>query len=127
MRQHFNRKQVAYRQEYVCAGPCKRLLPPHFHLDHRVPLFLSDSLDRMDNLQALCGNCHAEKTGMENSFRGRLRSLYEQGMTLCPWCVCEVPVDGVQEHVCDERSVQKREITTAFGEFIQQWRYRRRA
>lgn len=57
------KKRVAYRQHYVCSG-CKTLLPPTYEVDHIVPLFRGGS-NHESNLQALCPNCHREKTQLE--------------------------------------------------------------
>ena len=52
---------VAYRQQYTCAA-CRTLLHPHaFDIDHKHEL-RNGGLDELDNLQALCSNCHAKKT-----------------------------------------------------------------
>ena len=54
------KKRVAYRQKYRCAL-CNILLPPTYQVDHITPLFLGGS-NHPTNLQALCPNCHADKT-----------------------------------------------------------------
>lgn len=55
-----DRKTVAYRQGYRCAG-CDILLPPDHEIDHIVPVALNGS-DSLSNLQALCVDCHRQKT-----------------------------------------------------------------
>ena len=120
----YQRRQIAYQQEYRCAGPCGRLLPPSFHLDHRVPLFLTQQ-DTVENLQALCGSCHAEKTAVENTFRGRLRRLAEGGLTQCPWCMKEMALGDAAAHRCTREVQEKRELVLNFGEFVDQFRLRR--
>ena len=54
------RKQVAFNQQYLCAG-CGCLLPPEHEIDHIVPVALNGS-DALSNLQALCKPCHQQKT-----------------------------------------------------------------
>ena len=56
-------KIVAARQAWRCAG-CESLLPAAFQIDHREPLWRGGP-DHLDNLQALCPNCHAAKTQRE--------------------------------------------------------------
>ena len=56
-------KVVAASQRWRC-GDCDDLLPAAFQIDHRVPLWQGGP-DRLDNLQALCPNCHAAKTQRE--------------------------------------------------------------
>ena len=54
------KKVVAYRQKYQCAG-CDILLPPAYQVDHIKPLALGGH-NGLSNLQALCVPCHARKT-----------------------------------------------------------------
>ncbi|EOD04162.1 hypothetical protein EMIHUDRAFT_250677, partial [Emiliania huxleyi CCMP1516] len=54
------KKIVAYRQQYKCAG-CGCLLPPTHQIDHIVPLALGGT-NGLTNLQALCVRCHVRKT-----------------------------------------------------------------
>lgn len=61
--------QLALRQGYRCAG-CRDLLHPDSQADHIVPWSLSAD-DREDNIQLLCPNCHAAKSGAE---AGRIRA-----------------------------------------------------
>lgn len=120
----YQRRQIAWEQQYRCAGPCERLLPPHYHLDHRVPLFLGGDWDVLSNIQALCGNCHTEKTAFENSFRGKIRRAYEdRRVVLCPWCQEEVGVG--ERHACSGKAQQRerRVLHESFSDFIQQFRY----
>jgi 5-methylcytosine-specific restriction endonuclease McrA len=58
------RLQVAAGQGWKCAA-CSQLLPPSFHLDHIVALKNNGS-NHKRNLQALCPNCHATKTYVDN-------------------------------------------------------------
>lgn len=124
MRMHitpYQRRQIAFDQEYRCAGPCGRLLPPHFHLDHRQPLFLGEELDVLSNIQALCGNCHTEKTAYENAFRGAIRRAHQKGEALCPWCSHCGPAN--QPHQCTPKQ-DNRDLNENFAAFIQRFRYR---
>lgn len=61
-------------QQWRCAGPCKKLLPASFQIDHIVPLHKSGPNVR-ENLQALCPTCHAEKS---------YRELYDGGRNSIP-------------------------------------------
>lgn len=76
------RALVAFNQDYACAE-CKQKLPVGWHLDHRVPLcdpswkrdFLTKAAatkhaNAIENLQALCPNCHGRKTLIEVSEPG---------------------------------------------------------
>ena len=58
------RRFVASRQDWKC-NYCKNQLSSFFQVDHIMRLDRGGS-NHVDNLQALCANCHAEKTGMEN-------------------------------------------------------------
>ena len=55
------RWHVCYRQAYKC-GHCGELLHPDaLDIDHKVELRAGGE-DRLENLVALCTNCHAKKT-----------------------------------------------------------------
>lgn len=54
------KKNVAYSQDHKCNG-CDKLLPPSHEIDHVIPLYLG-GLNVESNLQALCAECHNEKT-----------------------------------------------------------------
>ncbi|MDA9216558.1 HNH endonuclease [bacterium] len=58
------KKFVAARQNWHC-GKCKRQLPAWFEVDHTVRLDNGGTND-VNNLLALCRDCHGEKTAMEN-------------------------------------------------------------
>tara|TARA_B100000963_G_scaffold69120_1_gene57497 strand:- start:1864 stop:2403 length:540 start_codon:yes stop_codon:yes gene_type:complete len=56
-------KVVAAAQRWRCNG-CQQLLSAAYQIDHRIPLWRGGE-DRVENLQALCPNCHAAKTQRE--------------------------------------------------------------
>ena len=58
------KKFVASRQDWKC-GKCGCKLPAWFEVDHKVRLEHGGS-NHIDNLVALCRDCHGEKTAMEN-------------------------------------------------------------
>ena len=58
------KKFVASRQNWKCDG-CKTQLTHTFEVDHKTRLEYGGS-NHVDNLVALCRNCHGEKTSMEN-------------------------------------------------------------
>jgi hypothetical protein len=58
------KKYVAAQQGWTC-GKCKRQLPAWFEVDHKTRLEYGGS-NHVDNLVALCRDCHGEKTAMEN-------------------------------------------------------------
>ena len=59
------KKVIAYRQQYKCAG-CACLLPPTYEVDHITPLALGGT-NGLGNLQALCSACHVQKTRDQRS------------------------------------------------------------
>lgn len=59
------KKQIACRQEWTC-NLCHHTLPGNFEVDHIKPLHRGGSNEPF-NLQALCRNCHGEKTQRENA------------------------------------------------------------
>lgn len=58
------KKWVAAKQNWHC-GHCKKQLPPWFEVDHIVRLEHGGS-NHVDNLVALCRDCHGQKTAVEN-------------------------------------------------------------
>lgn len=58
------KKQVAARQGWKCHG-CDRTLSAYYEIDHVVRLDRG-GLNDIDNLRALCRECHAAKTMTEN-------------------------------------------------------------
>ena len=55
-----HRIEIAYKSKYKC-NMCDIILPPGFAVDHIIEL-CDGGEDVYDNCQALCPNCHAEKT-----------------------------------------------------------------
>ena len=58
------KKYVAAQQGWKC-GDCQRQLPAWFEVDHVIALEHGGS-NHVDNLVALCRECHGRKTTMEN-------------------------------------------------------------
>ena len=58
------KKFVAARQNWKC-GDCNNQLSAWFEVDHKVRLEYGGS-NHIDNLVALCRECHGKKTAMEN-------------------------------------------------------------
>jgi len=58
------KKYVASNQNWKC-GNCDKQLSAWFEVDHKVRLEYGGS-NHVDNLVALCRECHGEKTAMEN-------------------------------------------------------------
>lgn len=58
------KKYVAAQQGWKC-GKCHKQLPAWFEVDHSVRLEHGGS-NEVNNLVALCRDCHGEKTAMEN-------------------------------------------------------------
>lgn len=58
------KKFIAYKQNWKC-GNCNKILNAWFEVDHKVRLEYGGN-NQLDNLIALCRECHGEKTAMEN-------------------------------------------------------------
>ena len=58
------KKFVAARQNWKCEH-CDKQLPAWFEVDHKIRLEYGGS-NHIDNLVALCRDCHGEKTAIEN-------------------------------------------------------------
>lgn len=59
------KKMVASNQEWKC-GSCNQTLDYTYEIDHHIPLFKGGS-NELNNLIALCRNCHGKKTLHENN------------------------------------------------------------
>ena len=60
-----DKKRIASKQKWRC-NDCRKLLPTTYHIDHKKR-FSGGGSDKESNLQALCPNCHAEKTEKERN------------------------------------------------------------
>jgi hypothetical protein len=58
------KKYVAAQQGWNCGG-CKKQLPAWFEVDHKIRLDNGGS-NHVENLVALCRDCHGKKTAFEN-------------------------------------------------------------
>ena len=58
------KKYVAASQGWKCAD-CQKQLPAWFEVDHKIRLQNGGS-NHVDNLAALCADCHRKKTAIEN-------------------------------------------------------------
>lgn len=58
------KKFVAAQQNWRC-GDCQKQLPAWFEVDHTIRLENGGS-NHIDNLVALCRDCHGKKTAIEN-------------------------------------------------------------
>ena len=54
------KKYVAAEQNWKCMN-CHQSLQASFEVHHKIPLFKGGN-NQIDNLEALCRNCHGEKT-----------------------------------------------------------------
>lgn len=71
-----DKKRIAAKQGWKCAN-CRRALPARFHVDHIKP-FSEGGSDSDSNLQALCSNCHSDKTE-EERYRKKQKKIREAG------------------------------------------------
>lgn len=60
------KKHVAANQQWRCNG-CRHLLDASYEIDHVKPLYLGGN-NAVENLQALCRNCHGKKTVEDRLF-----------------------------------------------------------
>mgnify|MGYP001357708180 CR=1 FL=1 len=58
------KKYVAAEQGWTCKD-CNNPLTAWFEVDHKVPLHRGGS-NHIDNLDALCRNCHGKRTALDN-------------------------------------------------------------
>jgi hypothetical protein len=92
------KKIVAYNQQYKCFD-CKQLLPPSFQCDHVIPYSVSRD-DSIDNLQALCSNCHSNKSQRENIRIIQFKNLVSKNLDLK---ICWFCIETYEEnHICNK-------------------------
>jgi len=70
-----DKKRIAAEQGYNCKK-CSNRLKTRYHIDHIKP-FSQGGSDSARNLQALCSNCHDEKTEEERHVK-RQKKIREQ-------------------------------------------------
>ncbi len=97
------RETVAFSQGWRC-NECEEMLCPCFQIDHVVPWCIQQD-NSIQNLQALCANCHAIKSSREarKIRRVRIKQL-SLGTKLCWWCEKPNVADGKTVHgrgMCD--------------------------
>jgi len=65
------KKMVAASQSWTCAH-CFAMLSSSYEVDHTIPLWRNGA-DTVDNLRALCSNCHSIKSQKESQERAEER------------------------------------------------------
>jgi len=84
-----DKKLVAYNQKWCC-NTCNILLPNTYEIDHIVPHCLTGD-DSFNNLQALCPNCHSQKTLKEQNriykFKKYCSTLDLNYIDVCWFCL----------------------------------------
>ena len=66
------RDRIIWRDRWTCRICCEELLPMRWNCDHVVPLWEGGG-NEDENLQAICANCHAEKSYLEARRRREAR------------------------------------------------------
>lgn len=98
------KKRVAASQEWRCAK-CVKILPATFQVDHVFPHSLGGS-DHPSNLEALCVECHASKSQVEQAriaHHKKLEALCAGSNTTGPCWSCHRIVSTFFTHTCDNR------------------------
>ena len=54
------KKYIASNQKWKCKN-CNNLLDSTYEIDHKIPLYKGGN-NEIENLEALCRNCHGKKT-----------------------------------------------------------------
>jgi predicted amidophosphoribosyltransferase len=91
------RKAIADSQNGLCSS-CKQNLEDIYQIDHIVPLAANGETN-ITNLHALCPNCHARKSKIENQLVSKHFKLLKSGQgAIC--FVCGNPKTEYFEHKC---------------------------
>ena len=130
------KKNVAYNQGYKCFE-CKNILPPSYQIDHIIPHSISAD-DNINNLQALCSNCHSNKSQREALRIQQYKTLVsklQSNKHICWFCLEELTTLDVSsganfEHVCDkickdiELKLKKHnDLIISFSELCEKYKY----
>jgi hypothetical protein len=100
------KKRVAAGQEWRCAK-CNKILSATFQVDHVIPHSIGGS-DHPSNLEALCVECHADKSQIEQSrisHHKRLLKLCQESKSAVPCWTCHRIVSTHFQHTCDHRGL----------------------
>ena len=93
------KKQIAFNQSWRCKV-CSILLPPSYQIDHIIPHAISID-DSINNLQALCPNCHCTKTHKEHNRIIRYKKKRaNENCQLCWFCL-KPQTKGQIHHLCN--------------------------
>jgi hypothetical protein len=98
------KKRVAASQEWRCAK-CTKILPPTFQVDHVFPHSLGGT-DHPCNLEALCVECHAAKSQIEQARIAHHKKLEKRCLSdrhSVPCWTCHRIVSTYFTHTCDYR------------------------
>lgn len=116
------KKKIAGSQLWKCLL-CSTLLPHTYQVDHIIP-FAVGGIDNETNLQALCPNCHSQKSQSEHIRIHKFKKI--QSVDKLCWFCLETKVD----HVCDkilhdiENVIQNQhETITSFSRFLTKFSY----
>ena len=97
------KKRVAAAQEWKCAT-CTKILPATFQVDHVYPHALGGS-DHPSNLEALCVECHASKSQIEQAriaHHKKMEKWCQSSSSKVCW-TCHRIVSTNFKHTCDHR------------------------
>jgi len=86
------RIEIAYRQQYACRLCTLFPIPPTFEVDHIVEL-QDGGQDTASNLQALCPQCHRDKTRLN---RLRKHKLFQNETLLPSFCRAAGPIEPIE-------------------------------
>lgn len=113
--------RIAFRQRYLC-NDCRQMLHWDSQVDHIVPWCLSAD-DSEGNVQLLCPNCHANKSGDEMrrivAARRILTRVSNAGMArgeaLC-WTCFDIVSPYFHTHVCAKHAPSSTDYQTPDGD-----------
>ena len=94
-----DKKIVASNQLWKC-GKCDEILPSTYQIDHIIPFSITRD-DCLNNLEALCPNCHSHKTQIENFRINKFKKLCAKtDKNLCWFCLEELDYNHKCNRVC---------------------------
>ena len=103
-----SKKTIAFSQKWNCKK-CKEILPSTYEIDHIVPFSITQD-DSIDNLQALCPNCHRKKTQLENKRIIQFKKICAIKKSVLCWFCLETCIEcgNSCNKVCKEIKFKKK-------------------
>ena len=121
------KKQIAYKQNYKCFE-CNNMLPPSYQIDHIIPHAISFD-DSITNLNAMCPNCHANKSQKETmriiQYKN-MKSNFQGNYNICWFCLETYEMEHDCNKICKDIDItlkKQNELVSSFVDLLSKYKY----